>query len=261
MSSSYRRDRYSSLVTVAAIIAVVVVAWISDPPNQQVANRHASAAEQYQEQRGPSEGYWWPEFAARDTYAQWAMTILALAATGVSIWAVRLVKHTLDATREVGRDQTRAYVTTTNTTLAKSDRFWTVVRVENTGQSPARWFEIAAKCELRPYDRSVVVEEIDWSDVGEFRRWNGLANGTSLTAPIIVDAQEVLKAAVATNQARVFLWGIVRYETIFGEQFESQFAFQGNPLLMQKAMAGETVELKRPICRLKTYEQVSGHRR
>nr|WP_298094795.1 hypothetical protein [uncultured Shinella sp.] len=100
MSCSNRRDRGALVALGLALIAVVAVAWLNQPSDQHIAEPATVPEKQYQEQRGPSEGYWWPEFAARDTYAQWAMTILALAATGVSIWAVQMVRATLDATRD-----------------------------------------------------------------------------------------------------------------------------------------------------------------
>lgn len=100
MSDGNRNQRYALIALGMALSAITAAAWWSQPSDQPIAKPHAAPTDHYQEQRGPSEGYWWPEFAARDTYAQWAMTILALAATGVSIWAVQMVRATLDATRD-----------------------------------------------------------------------------------------------------------------------------------------------------------------
>lgn len=66
---------------------------------EQVRQPDAAATEYYQQQRGPAEGYWWPEVASRDTYAQWAMTGVAIVATGISILGVVLIRRTFEETK------------------------------------------------------------------------------------------------------------------------------------------------------------------
>lgn len=109
--------------------------------------------------RGPIEGYWWPEFSVRDTYAQWAMTLLALAATAISLFGVVLVRSTFIETRRtaeaaiasnatalrLGEAQVRAYVSwdSASTKTAHSSEtgdlqaFVLAPIIRNTGQSPA----------------------------------------------------------------------------------------------------------------------------
>lgn len=100
MSDSHRRDRGALVALGLALAAIVCVAWLGQPSDQQITAPHTQGAEYPKEHYGPAEGRWWPEFSARDTYAQWIMAGLALVATGASIWAVLLLRDTLAATRQ-----------------------------------------------------------------------------------------------------------------------------------------------------------------
>lgn len=87
-----------------------------------------------------------------DSVAQWAMAIFAFAATGVSIWAIVLLKKTLLATekgadfaketvavtREIGEAQTRAYLFVDKAKYKISKTAFVVsIEIGNAGQSPA----------------------------------------------------------------------------------------------------------------------------
>lgn len=87
------------------LLAVVVVAFIApgprNPANGQIEQPNAASIEKRQPSdiahpvAGAQEFHPW-----RDTYAQWLMALFSVAATGVSIWAVGLVRETLKATRK-----------------------------------------------------------------------------------------------------------------------------------------------------------------
>jgi hypothetical protein len=137
-----------------ALFALVLIAFIeADGPSNKIVNQQADGQQTTEtDYRGPAEGYWWPEFSARDTYAQWAMSFLALAATAISIWAVRLLRATLEATRDavaaanrtadeakrIGEAQVRAYLSCESAGYKVDDTgfsFW--LTIKNNGQSPA----------------------------------------------------------------------------------------------------------------------------
>lgn len=108
-------------------------------------------------ERGPSEGYWWPEFAARDTYAQWAMAGLAFGATIISVVGVVLIRRTFEETkrtadaaveanktaREMGEAQVRAYLHCESAEFTIGVGVVVVhFKLKNTGQSPSTWCRI-----------------------------------------------------------------------------------------------------------------------
>ena len=153
MSSSDRGDR-GALVALALVVAAVVIIALFDgagePANQVVGQPHSADVKANQNadvaQRVASSNDFHPW---RDTYAQWLIAVLSVAATGVSIWAVRLLRRTLQETqkatrtaREIGEAQVRAYISVSEgrIDLSVSD-FLLLGHVEinytNKGQSPA----------------------------------------------------------------------------------------------------------------------------
>ena len=155
MSDGNRRDRYAIIALVFALAAIVLVVWFSQPPNEQATQTYSQSADYPKEHHGPAEGRWWPEISARDTYAQWFMAIMALVATGVSIWAIRILRDTLDqtrlavksaddavvVTREIGQAQVRAYLSPSIEKFFRQDGQANPLQIrmtiKNTGQSPA----------------------------------------------------------------------------------------------------------------------------
>lgn len=155
-----RGDRGALVALGMALFAIVLIAFIeAEGPSNKTVNQQADDQQTTEtDYRGPAEGYWWPEFSARDTYAQWAMSVLAIAATAISIWAVRLLKATLQATRDavavanrtaddakrIGRAQVRAYLSCAGGTIHFDDEgFWAQICVKNNGQSPTKAIEIS----------------------------------------------------------------------------------------------------------------------
>ena len=146
MSDSKRRDRGALIALGLSLAAIVIVVWLSQPASELAARPYLGGADYPLEHHGPAEGRWWPELAARDTYAQWIMALLSVVATGISIWAVKLVRDTLvvtrDAvadTRQIGEAQVRAYLTVSGGRYSVgmgSTRY--DIKIKNVGQSPAR---------------------------------------------------------------------------------------------------------------------------
>ena len=90
-------------IAIAFLFALWSFPWFSDPTYQPVKQQSQASEPDDKMERGPSEGYWWPEVSARDTYAQWAMVILALAATVISVWAIMLLRQTLTETGKTNK--------------------------------------------------------------------------------------------------------------------------------------------------------------
>lgn len=101
MSCGNRRDRGALIALALGLFAIVATAWISNPSHNPVAAPGTGEEEQYE--NGDIEKL---VAAVRefnpwsDSYAQWLMAVFAVAATGVSIWAVRLVRDQLALTRQ-----------------------------------------------------------------------------------------------------------------------------------------------------------------
>lgn len=152
MSGSYRRDRGALVALGMALLAIVLASWFSQPPNSANAQQKQPYASANQDSADRSETIMWPEFSPSDTYAQWIMAILSLIATGISAWAVVLIRDTLvetrravssaddavEVTRQIGEAQVRAYLVCLSAKyhLIKGG-FMATLEIENTGQSPA----------------------------------------------------------------------------------------------------------------------------
>lgn len=99
----------------------------------------------------------------RDPFPQWVMAIFTIVATGISLYAIRLVRATWHATeataqaaieanrtaKEIGEKQVKAYLTCTGATFGLTDdAVWIVFEVKNVGQSPAKWAEVEVQLVL-----------------------------------------------------------------------------------------------------------------
>ncbi len=164
MGRGYKVAAIALGVCIAFILALglVVSLW------QWPANQSTYQQAQQEQADGPPDangtsvgmGFWdtyaWP----RDSLTQWIMAALAVAATGVSIWAVLLLKATLKATRDalldtramteaaleandILRAEQRAWLTITLTSVAETgnDRnkieAHVTYRIDNLGKAPS----------------------------------------------------------------------------------------------------------------------------
>jgi len=128
----------------AAVTIVAVVTSVShDPSYSTIGNINAS--EIIQRQNGeisqPIPGFnpW------VDSYAQWLMATFSIVATGISIWAVKLVKHTLaetkrtaDAANDANRPWIEVVITEKRSFSIKPGlaRVEFMVSLKNRGKSP-----------------------------------------------------------------------------------------------------------------------------
>jgi hypothetical protein len=148
--------RYAALGLVAGVALTVLFLLWAVPEFRGLPIQRAEPGAYAQNNPGPTEGHWWPELSARDTYAQW---IAAIGGILVSLWAVFLVRNTLEETRKatgaalraakatedsveetrrLGEAQVRAYLTCTGGNFQANPKLLILkFKVLNTGQSPA----------------------------------------------------------------------------------------------------------------------------
>ena len=137
MSSSNRRDRYSALVTIAAIIAVVLIAWFNQPSGPPIRKPNTEAPQAEGDGGEPlTKRIYWGLFTADDTIAQWFMALFTIAATGVSLKAVFLVRDTLELNREATAAALKAaeHSAEANAIMSQQQRPWLELRFK--GRTP-----------------------------------------------------------------------------------------------------------------------------
>lgn len=172
-------------------------------------------------------------------WASWVAAGLVGAGTILLIWTLFLTRaasasaqEAVNVTREIGRDQSRAYVHIKDAELTwggpKAESPNIRITVENTGQTPARWFEVVSHVVIEPLDekgrvvRAIKFSEIDFSDRTPVR-WPSL-QGQRTCGHIIAADQELIRGAYQKSVA-VTIFGIVRYKTFFDEVFETEFCY------------------------------------
>ena len=159
MSGSHQRDRGALLALAFALAAIVVVAWMSNNPprspegrpdaDQVDKNAHSDISNAVS--TADDFSFW------EDPFPQWVMATFTIFATGISWLAVIYLKDTLRETRravkaaddavtvtgDIGRAQTRAYLTCVEARLVApanvtgNRTYWIEPRIVNSGQSPA----------------------------------------------------------------------------------------------------------------------------
>ena len=247
MSDSHRRDRGALVALALSLVAVVLVCLIANQPAYQVVGKQDTPATDYpQDQYGPSEGHWWPEFAARDTYAQWAMVALTFAATAISIWAVRLVNDTLAETRravraaedanrvsrEIGQAQVRAYLNIEYSKIVPPkkpaifpflDGMNAVVAFRNSGQSPAydvrlRRKESTIGALVEDFDRGL--GDIPFVFIGTI----GASAAFSYDIENFLEPDEY--SSLKNQTCFTFFFGEVIYRDCFGDWWRTQYSLR-----------------------------------
>lgn len=168
--------------------------------------------------------------------------------------AWRAGRDAVNVTRKIGKSQTRAYVHVVKAQFSFSGDVDVVLAIKNTGLTPAKWFEVGAVSKVFPRgEGSQDWKSVDFSEVKKFERWPSLANGHPLTAGAGSDSESDIIRHVIGNEYRQFflVYGIIRYETMFDEIYETQFAFHSGANISDEA------ELGRPPIHLQTYKKMS----
>ncbi len=178
-------------------------------------------------------------------YAFWSTVIVAVG-TALLFWtlwetrkATKAANDAVMVTREIGEAQVRAYVHVEAVELFWGDPQGTrpriIALIANTGQSPARWFEVSSTVFTRKLrengtpDDAVVFSDIAIPSGGT--RWNALGSNSLLSATILrANNIEVVRAIYGQKDVSLNVAGFVKYETFFGERFISEFWFMMRPI-------------------------------
>lgn len=170
-------------------------------------------------------------------YSTWIVgfgTILLIVTLWLTYKAGKSAQDAIEITRETGRDQSRAYVHVEATELhwrSKEMEYPEIyVTIKNTGQTPAKWFEVSGVCCAIKYQTPIKsIREAGYTNSARSLRWSALAKG-ELTATLGAGnhSDEIKRAFEKRKTHYLSVVGVVRYETYFGEVFESEFDFFGH---------------------------------
>ena len=141
--------------------------------------------------------------------------------------AVAVANETLASQRKASVDESRAYVHAASAMLERDTAGNPRVQFgfRNTGQTPATFFEFAAT--FVEVSRGTARQQpFPVFSRGDFKRWSPIGAGDLVTAAWQDDRLRGRLFAHTIRQQSVILFlGAVQYRTIYGELFETQFAY------------------------------------
>jgi hypothetical protein len=239
---------------------------------------------------GTPKEYEYADLQAQENMARatnWIVWV-SLFSSAIAVAGVGLLISNLNVTREVGRDQSRAYIHADRANFFWGNEAQTSPRVEiwvrNTGQTPAKWYEIRIKELVYPHEgfdnKTPIFDQITLPDKFE-GPWNAIPGdqeGNKATFFFKEDAErsDILKASqdkfgLSSPSHGFSVLGEIRYQTFFGETFISQFCFGRSILPARKVkevrtivvdsvtindIIEEPIILARYSAKLKTYERI-----
>ncbi|WP_444667148.1 hypothetical protein [Cereibacter changlensis] len=184
------------------------------------------------------------DLQAQEAMASWAMimTFVSFAGTvGVvfTLWYSRMgVKVALAA----GHDQTRAYVEATACEICYAGRllkpaehgdegYILRLKVENFGQTPARWFRVSGTSRVRQYTKEGFTDH-ETSNFSTSATWQGLFPGQPRTLAL-TDGHDSGKVHFAAHndpdnssyRRLLIATGTLTFQTIHDEERSADFAF------------------------------------
>lgn len=246
-----RHDRGALVALALALTAIVFIAWIENrphPPSHQVEapNTQNGGGAENGDGEVVEQAAHFGLFTPADTYAQWIMAALSIVATGISAWAVVLLRDTLqstrdavraaddavDVTREMGIKQVRAYVFCEQVSLQwDNDSIKRVVFIwKNSGQSPAG--KVSSKTFItivRPTDLADVLtddnlEEFERQFAGKVAHSFISPGGDMKAMTDRISAEDV--AEWRRGRCAILAHGIVRYIDEFNDTRFSRSCFR-----------------------------------
>ncbi|MEQ9026593.1 hypothetical protein [Roseitalea porphyridii] len=240
MSGSYRGPRLASLALILAagffLIFIPVASHVQYQPHGQIAGAsdQTENADDEPERNDPAPPWPinWVVSSYQDNLAQWLMVIFAAGAFGVSIYAVRVLRRTLEATneavrsadeavevaRQMGQIQVRAYVAFGNTRVENFDvglQPVVLLKIKNVGQSPAIQLQIVTRFAVADNPHS---EKLFFNGP----KWNGpaldlLPGGDSSQKTELPPLDGDLYTSFMNEEAYLMFFGMARYRTVFGK--------------------------------------------
>jgi hypothetical protein len=109
--------------------------------------------------------------------------------------------------------------------------------VKNSGETPAKWFNVVSAANLYPIDYSYPSAIEINPETDRELMWNAIGGGDELSVLIQISHDVITKirdAARNSNDHQIVISGVVQYETFFSEIFETEFMFVGRPLPTRK---------------------------
>ena len=241
----------------------------------------AKASDEYRNYRRDEN-----DLVAQKTSALWSYLMGSAAVIGMilSAFGIFLIWRTFSATKEAneiaketGRDQSRAYVDIEKAELRLGSQAMSnpgiLVYVRNSGSTPAKWFSIESAVSIRPVDlEASSISDLNLHDKF-FLRWNAIAGPSQLTVPVSVknEIEELRQAYLSPATHQIIVGGIIRYETIFDEIFETEFLFtrKGLPFYREGVVSSDEGRvsanrlremphtLQRPVCTIRSFKRIS----
>ena len=195
-------------------------------------------------------------------------TITVIVGTGLLFWTLALTRQAnraardaVDVTREIGRDQARAYVDVDSVKFywGSDAGQWPEIYISlrNSGATPAKWHQIRQSYVI--YDHAIDAPfgesfgSLPLQD-GFSRRWNGIPareSGQRTPGPKVHNVNDVKKCLrllpkldvqPKDNTHGIAVFGEIRYCTVFDEIYISQFFYGLSSLEPFKSKAPELID-------------------
>lgn len=169
-----------------------------------------------------------------DTLAQWIMALLGLVATGLSAWAVVLLKRTLheteaavEVTRDVGQSQLRAYVSVSFAQFVRAgDSAVAKIGIKNFGQTPAFNVVTWVHTWIERYPLEIELPRPEPKDFESFSRAN-LPPQTEVEhiQHHPKDINDFSRKEIQAGRAAFYVYGEVQYDDVFGVRRHTRYLY------------------------------------
>lgn len=171
-------------------------------------------------------------------------------ATKAAILGAEAAERTVAETRRIGDAQVKSYILINEAALNWDGPNPHIMMVcKNTGQTPAPFFDVGASVKTAPLKGYA-----DWGIIErdfEFQTWSGLGGNDELTIRYTPKNLHVYANIQHDIDAYLVITGVVRYGDVFGDIYESEFAF----FTPQKSR-GHARKMSRPVARLRVFQKI-----
>lgn len=173
----------------------------------------------------------------------------ALRSVSLSRKALTQAEKSVGETVKIGQAQSRAYVHAKEATFS-TDAPDLIVRVQNTGQTPATYFSVGGRVQI--VEPGTVSQSIEIGNY-DMKTWPALGAGVELTVQLSSGDNSGIRETIEMFQARpgrspLVVTGKIVYADVFGSLFESPFSFYVRP--------GER-RFRRPVAPFRAFQPVT----
>ena len=185
--------------------------------------------------------------------------LVEIIVTAFGVWFVR---RTILESRAATEDDIRPYVQISRCKFefSRGNKPRFVVRVQNSGQTPATFFEVSFSTKAV----ELTDNGVDWKMPDQLERkqvWNALGGNDSVTVGLYDPKISEEMVNVQIDKAVLFAIGKVRYGDIWGNEYETEFAYwlrDTSPTLVGNSTNGWNVKprkMSRATGEMRTYDQ------